>query len=274
VTIDEAITQLRADPDSTELVRDAYLGRDVSDSARRFAESGEFAEIRSILDGRIEGAIVVDIGAGTGIASMAFLDAGASRVIAIEPDPSDEVGRAAIRRLDSGGRIEVIDAYGENLPIASDSVDIVYARQVLHHADDLPALLRECARVLRAGAMFMACREHVVDNDRQLRAFLRDHPVHRLAGGENAYPLSDYRSAIDAAGLELVSELGPTESIINAFPAVRTTEDMPNLARRVLERRLGWVGRLAASLPGAGGFVKARMSSAPGRLFTFIARKP
>jgi SAM-dependent methyltransferase len=274
VTIDDAVRHLRADPASREIVHDAYLGRDVSESASRFAASGEFAEVRSILDGRLGGALVIDIGAGTGIASLAFLNAGASRVIAVEPDPSEEVGRGAMDRLDPDRRIEVIDAFGENLPLMSESADIVYARQVLHHAEDLDALLRECARVMRSGALFMACREHVVDDDAQLQAFLRDHPVHQLAGGENAYSLAEYRSAFHDAGLEVISELGPTESVINAYPFVNRAEDMSLLTRRVFERRLGSLGRVASLLPGAQRLVLSRMSAAPGRLFTFIATKP
>jgi SAM-dependent methyltransferase len=274
MTIDEAIRQLRSEPKFAELVRDAYLGRDVSASAQRFEGSGEFREVLSILGDRVQNATVVDIGAGTGIASLAFLSAGAERVIAVEPDPSDEVGRGAIRRLDRGRTIEVIDAFGEELPLGAEAADIVYARQVLHHAQDLASLMRECARILRRGGTFIACREHVVNDHRQLEQFRRGHPVHRLAGGENAFALSAYRSAITDAGLALSSVMGPTESVINAFPAVNSTDEMPLLVRRVLEHRLGRIGAAIASVPMVESLVRRRMSSAPGRLYTFVAKKP
>ena len=102
MSIDEAIRTLRASPAHVNLVRDAYLGRNVKDSAERFLSSAEFQAVRVLLHGYLEGAVVLDMGAGTGIASYAMLAAGAGKVIALEPDPSDEVGRGAIGRLSAG----------------------------------------------------------------------------------------------------------------------------------------------------------------------------
>ena len=237
--LDDAVRQLRAEPAFADLVRDAYLGRDVADSARRFAASGEFAEVRALLGTALRRAVVADLGAGTGIASHAFLAHGATRAVALEPDPSDEVGQGAIRRLPGGEAIEIVAAYAERLPLANASTDIVYARQVLHHTRDLAAALRECARVLRPGGIFLACREHVVDDDTQLQRFLAEHPVHRLAGGENAYSLARYEGAITGAGLRLERTLGPWDSVINAFPAVRSGAELRELPRTKLRARLG-----------------------------------
>lgn len=74
------------------------------------------------------------------------------------------------------------------VPLVDSSIDIVYARQVLHHAAELERLMSEVARVLRPGGVLMACREHVVDSESQKQAFLNSHPVHRLAGGECLFP--------------------------------------------------------------------------------------
>lgn len=278
ITVDEAVRRLRADPAWADLVRDAYLGRDVEDSARRFLASAEFQEVRQLLGASLKGACVLDIGAGTGIASMAFLSAGARRVIALEPDPSDEVGRGAIGRMDPQGHLEVVEAYGESIPLETGSVDIVYLRQLLHHARDLPKLMAECARVLRPGGVLLACREHVVDNSAQLAAFLAEHPIHRLAGGENAFSLSEYLAAMRDAGLRLERVIGPRDSVINAFPLVRSSEELAELPRRALERRFGLLGRLAGHMPGVQRLVRARMrrsaGSVPGRLYSFLASKP
>ena len=274
LSTDDAIRRLRTDPASAELVRDAYLGRDVGDSGRRFAESAEFQELRALLGQELTGACVLDVGAGTGIASLAFVSNGARRVIALEPDPSDEVGRGAISRLDPDGRIELLDASGEEIPLPDQSVDIVYARQLLHHARDLPQLVRECARVLRSGGFFVACREHVVADEAELTAFLAAHPVHQLAGGENAFPLAAYRDAIRAAGLELQQVLGPWDSIINAYPAARTSAELAQLPRAALKRRLGVVGGVASRIPGVPRLVRALRRGEPGRLYSFVARKP
>lgn len=274
LTVDEAIRCLRADPSRADLVRDAYLGRDVVDSARRFTASGEFAEVRRLLGARLNGADVLDLGAGTGIASFALLDSGARRVAALEPDPSNEVGRGAIARLDPDGRIDVVEGFGEAIPLPNAGVDIVYARQVLHHVQDLPRLAAECARVLRPGGIFVACREHVVDGPEELQQFLAAHPVHQLAGGENAYSLGEYLDAFRSAGFDLLHVLGPWGSVINAFPAVRSAEELRHHARHALERRFGRLGALAARVPGVQALVRSRIQrTEPGRLYTFLAVK-
>ena len=113
----------------------------------------------------------------------------------------------------------------EELPIADATVDVVYSRQVLHHAAELDRFVGEVARILRPGGVLLACREHVVDDDAQKRAFLAAHPVNRLAGGENAFALPEYIAAIAAAGLALDRSLGPWDSIINAFPQVRSSAE-------------------------------------------------
>jgi SAM-dependent methyltransferase len=274
LSLDAAIRLMRERPEYAEVVRDAYLGRDVEQSYHRFLNSAEFGEVRSLLGRAIEGALVVDVGAGTGIASRAFLAAGARHVYALEPDPSDEVGQGAIRRLGSARRVHIISSYAEHIPIASGTVDIVYARQVLHHTRDLDAAVAECARVLRSGGCFLACREHVVASEEELAAFLSQHPVHRLAGGENAYTLEQYTTAIRRAGLEVVHALAPWDSVINAFPMVRSTQELDELPRRYLSDRFGVLGGAAARIP----LVKRRFwtrlrRSSPGQMYSFVARK-
>lgn len=273
MTIDEAIRTLRQDPQYADLVRDAYLGPDTADSIARFARSAEFEEVVRLIGDRIAGATVLDLGAGTGIASAAFKRAGAGHVIAVEPDESEEVGRGAMAQ--AGLDLEVIAAYGEALPVPSHSIDIVYARQVLHHAQDLDALVNEVARVLRPGGLLVACREHVVSNGLELQLFLEAHPLHRLAGGENAFPLAAYTSAIERSGLRIQAVLGPWDTVINAFPTVRSTAELRALPRDRLVRRFGAAGAIAARIPGVEAAVRRRIERPmPGRLYTFLATKP
>jgi ubiquinone/menaquinone biosynthesis C-methylase UbiE len=180
----EAIEYLREDPEYAELIRDSYLGPDTREASSRFESSAEFEETKAVVGG-FQGREVLDLGAGTGIASLAIANAGAARVFALDPDPSPVVGRGAIASL-SEDRIEIVDGVGEAIPLPDASVDIVYGRQVLHHTRDLDAVAREADRVLRPGGIFFCCREHVVAGDEELAAFLESHAVHRLAGGENA----------------------------------------------------------------------------------------
>jgi SAM-dependent methyltransferase len=258
------------------LVNDAYLGRDVAASADRFLRSAEFTEVQRLLGPMLNKAVVADIGAGTGITSYALRQSGASRVFAVEPDPSEEVGRGAIERLreSTATPIEILDGWGENLPLSDASIDVVYARQVLHHAADLHRFLSEVARVLRPGGVLLACREHVVDNNSQKQAFLYSHPIHRLAGGENAYSLPQYLAAITAGGLVPRTMFGPWDSVINAYPAVRSIEELANLPARRLEERFGSLGRRVSGLPGVSALVWWRIRRPlPGRMYTFLCLK-
>ncbi|HKH93426.1 MAG TPA: class I SAM-dependent methyltransferase [Gemmatimonadaceae bacterium] len=274
LTLDEAVRHMRSRPEYRDVVRDAYLGPDVDDSFRRFAGSAEWEEVKTLLGDAIEDAVVVDLGAGTGIASRAFIEAGARRVYALEPDPSDEVGYRVIRRLTTGMPVEIVSSYGEHIPFSGGSADIVYARQVLHHTRDLDAAVAECARVLRPGGYFIACREHVVRNDAELQAFLAGHPVHQLAGGENAYALPAYEGALRRAGLTIVKTLAPWDSVINAFPVVRSRRELEDLPKRRLNDRFGPLGALAARLPFVSDMLWARIRRpAPGQMYSFLARK-
>jgi ubiquinone/menaquinone biosynthesis C-methylase UbiE len=271
---DQAVDYLRNDSKYTQFVRDVYLDEDVFESAKRFAQSPEFAEVKSLLSGRISGKIL-DLGAGRGIASYAFSKSGAEEVYAVEPDPSDKVGRGTLAYLCRGLNVSVIEAMGENIPLPDEEVDVVYMRQVLHHIRDLPSALQECARVLKQGGVLLACREHVVDNHKQLETFLEHHLTHQLAGGENAYSLPEYRHAIEAAGLKMEKVIEPWDSIINAFPAVKSHEELANYARIALGNRFGIIGCLAGRLPGVNALAWLRLKRPiPGRMYSFLALKP
>ncbi len=274
ISVHDAVLRLRADPASAAVVRDAYLGADVVEASERFLSSGEFRELRSRLAPWLAGARVLDVGAGTGIASYAFARAGAARVVALEPDPSDVVGNGAARSASGGLPIAFVGAYGEALPFRDGAFDVVYARQVLHHAQDLGGAVRECARVLRRGGVFAACREHVVDGARQLARFRAAHPIHRLSGNENAFPLDAYLAAVRGAGLARIEALGPLDSLINAFPGAADEEELRDYGRVVLRKRLGAVGAVAGRVPGAAAAVRRMVSRMPGRLYTFVGVKP
>lgn len=275
LTTEEAVLALRGDPRYAEVVRDAYLGPDALGNAERFLASAEFAAVLALADGRVRGGAVLDVGAGTGIASYAFARSGAREVVALEPDPSEVVGQGVIRRIQGGLPITIEGGWGEALPFADGRFDVVYLRQVLHHARDLDALVRECARVAAPGGLVVATREHVADDARQLALFLASHPIHRLAGGEHAYPLPAYVGAFRRAGLEGPQVLGPYDSVVNSSPAIADEETLRRHPAALLERHLGAAGRLAARVPGVTALVRRFIDRPlPGRLYSFVGRKP
>lgn len=168
VSTEEAVRRLRTDRRYADLIRDTYLDEDVEAASVRFAESGEWHATLAMIGSRIGGARAVDLGAGIGMASRALVLGGATRVWAIEPDPSNVIGRGALITVCRGLSVEALDCWAEDIRLPDGCADIVYARQVLHHTRDLHQALRECARVLRSGGLFIACREHVAESDYEL----------------------------------------------------------------------------------------------------------
>jgi SAM-dependent methyltransferase len=273
---EEAIELLRDDPQHRDLIHNSYLTRDLQDNCTRFAASEEFAEVLRLL-GRYApaGRRLLDMPGGNGIASFAFSGVG-YEVTTVEPNPSDSVGRGAIAlvtgKAGGGKGVEIVGAWGEALPFLPASFDVVYVRQGLHHASCLEKMLLEIARVMRPGGVLVACREHVVDNyGKSLEAFLASQPDHQLYGGENAFTLGDYRKAIAQSGLVLEVQFGPYDSMINSFP---NTPDV--LRTKILSSGVGRL--LGAILPddlvARIGMWRLRTARSPGRLYTFVARKP
>lgn len=270
-----AVNWLLDQPDQAELARAAYFDQPTSVPARRYHGSAEFAELRRYLPKQPGRAL--DLGAGNGILSFALAVDG-WQVTAVEPDPSALIGAGAIRALakDTGTAIDVVEAFGEAIPLEAANYDLVIARQVLHHANDLGQFCREMARLARPGGLVITLRDHVISSPKQLPAFLAKHPLHHLYGGENAFEAGQYRDALTGAGLRISKELGSFASVINYDPM------RPDQVRSAIADRVG--GKLSFLAPPlraglsllplqAIGAVATLLDKRPGRLVSFICEK-
>jgi SAM-dependent methyltransferase len=275
MTWEQAVDWLRDQPEYRQAVLDSYYDQPVLAAAERFQRSEEWLATRALLP--VSGA-AVEIGAGSGISSMAMASAGLS-VVAIEPDASDRVGRGAIRKLaiDCGHVIDVRDGTIECIPAQNAEFDVVFARQVLHPSRDLRLACREIHRVLKPGGILVATRDHVISSPEQLPHFLRSHPLHALYGGENAFMEREYSGAIAAAGLAVEKTIRSFDSVINFAP--HTREQL----RELLLQRIARVPLLSVLVAGLMrtdfGFdlvlkLLAIVDNRPGRLVSFVARKP
>jgi len=209
---EDAVQWLIDQPNQQQLVLDCYYDQPLQGAADRYWKSQEWQAIRSLMPEQKGKAL--DIGAGQGISSYALAKDGWD-VIALEPDPSDLVGTGAINRLAEENQLQITITgnAGEKIPFEDASFDFVLARQVLHHANDLPQLCAEVFRVLKPGGMFIVARDHVISSPGDLPKFLDIHPLHKLYGGEHAYQLGEYVDAIQAAGFEVERVLRPFDSV-------------------------------------------------------------
>lgn len=264
MTWEEAVLWLRDQADKIDLVRACYYDDPLLDAAERFRSEEEWQAIRSFLPTPGK---ALDVGAGRGIASYALAKDGWD-VTALEPDPSSIVGAGAIRSLAEDARlsIHVVEGYAEAIPLPDNHFDAVICRQALHHANDLNVLCAEIARILKPGGIFIASREHVINNRKDdLQRFLKGHPLHHLYGGESAYILDEYVNALDKAGLRVTRILNPWESPMNRFPLT-----MDDIKQQIAGNfRLPFPGLIPDRLVA---WMGSRLDT-PGRLYSFIGEK-
>ncbi|MFZ2100978.1 MAG: class I SAM-dependent methyltransferase [Oricola sp.] len=110
-----------------------------------------FAEMRAKVVSQACG-IVVEVGFGSGL-NLPFYDpARTERVIAVEPD-SDMLLLA--RRQAPHVDLEIVEAYGENLPLADGIADTVVVTYSLCTIPDPKAALAEIRRVLKPGGRLL-----------------------------------------------------------------------------------------------------------------------
>lgn len=232
MTWEETIIKIRKSGDFKELVEKAYFDENLELNVCRFGKSDEFKETLKFIKQHASNAkSILDIGCGNGISSINFALKGFN-VTAVEPDSSDTVGARAIKKLKETYKLENLDiyeAFAENINFASNSFDLVYIRQAMHHAFDLEKFIKECVRVLKPSGILLTIRDHVVYNEKDKAWFLESHPLHKFYGGENAYTSMEYKNAIKNAGAKVEKELKYYDSVINYFPS--TKEEIDNLKK-------------------------------------------
>ncbi|HVO21327.1 MAG TPA: class I SAM-dependent methyltransferase [Anaeromyxobacter sp.] len=189
---------------------------------------------------------VADLGAGTGISSRLFLEAGHA-VVAVEPNAA--MRAAALEALGSSPRFRAVDAPAEATTLPEKSVDLVVAAQAFHWFDH-EAVRKEWARILRPAGLAL-----VLWNSRR-------------TGGTPF--LDGYEDLLRAHALDyaLVAERYSDEAYMRGwfgagFRAARTFEN-----RQVLDLA-GLRGRVLSSsyVPGPGHPGHAPLLEALARLF-------
>lgn len=99
------------------------------------------------------GQVAVDVGCGGGLLAEEVASLGAT-VIGVDPSRA-ALATARAHAAAAGLAIDYRHGCGEHLPLASASADIVYCVDVLEHVQDLNAVLRETARALKPGGLYL-----------------------------------------------------------------------------------------------------------------------
>jgi SAM-dependent methyltransferase len=274
-TWEDAVKWLIEQPDQEQLVRDCYYDQPLQAAAERYWKSDEWNAIRTFLPEKSGN--VLDLGAGQGVSSFALAKDGWN-VFALEPDDSKIVGTRAIQSLadDISLSISVVQDKGESMPFLNESFDFVFARQVLHHANNLRRLCGEVFRVLKPGGIFIAVRDHVISSRHDLPRFLEKHPLHKFYGGEHAFHLKEYLEALKSAGFVLKHVLRSFNSVINYAPYTEIS------LRKEFDFRLSrypggtFLSTLLARKYAFHVFLKilSLIDRRPGRLFSFVSYRP
>ncbi|GEO09906.1 hypothetical protein SAE01_24020 [Segetibacter aerophilus] len=252
-------------------MEDAYLTEDLKSNVERFLSSIEWYTTTQIVREQFNNTKlkVLDVGAGNGIASIGFALQG-HNVTSLEPDTSKVVGSGAIRTLAEIYNLQnlrVVEGFGETLPFENNSFDIVYCRQVLHHALDLSGFLKETFRVSKNNALLLTLRDHVIKNEVDKQAFLKRHPLHKMYGGENAFTLEEYNNAISSSGFTIKKAMNAASSALNYSPWTKEK------FFQEVKRKIPFLPNLGVIKTALWNWNLYRLKKIPGTLYSFIAIK-
>ncbi len=145
------------------------------------------------------GEIILDIGAGMCWTTAEFAARGC-RAVAVD---LSEIYMPRSRYFCENGRyFDRIWGDMAKLPVASDAFDVVFANAAIHHSPDLAATAREAARVLKPGGRLVFTDEPVAGPYERKRLALFGAEEIEDGVNENIYTISQWRTALESAGLE------------------------------------------------------------------------
>ncbi|MEV5611632.1 class I SAM-dependent methyltransferase [Streptomyces sp. NPDC052225] len=161
--------------------------------------------------GGLRGATVLDVGAGTGIATRLLRDRGA-RAIAVEPGPG--MGAELRRALPD---VPLVRALGDALPFADASADLVTYAQSWHWTDPARSV-PEALRVLRPGGA-LALWWNVPDPDVEWTAAQEARLQERLPGY--------HRHGVSSDATRIIADLGLAPAPASVYRRLHWTRRIP-----------------------------------------------
>ena len=192
------------------------------------------AHMAACLVGLKEGARVLDLGSGYG---------GAARYLAAQHGATvtcvnlSEVENARNRALNAAqelsGRIEVVHAAFEDIPVPDATYDIAWSQDAFLHSADRAQVLAEAARALKPGGELIFTDPMQID-DLEDASILQ--PIYDRIHLKDLASVGFYRSALEKLGLEEVRVEDMTPQLVNHYARVR---------EELTARRDGLAGRVS-----------------------------
>jgi len=144
---------------------------------------------------------VLDIGTGAGHTALALAPRVAEVVLT---DPVDAMLAAARRLFQTAGlwNAQFVRTGAEQLPFPRASFDIVTTRLAAHHFDDVPLAMREVARVLRPGGIFIFI-DTIAPDDPESAAYQDEVELLRDPTHKRIYTEREWGAFIEQAGFRV-----------------------------------------------------------------------
>lgn len=190
---------------------------------------------------------VLDLGCGTSRYSTALAKRLNAHIVGLEPSAQ----MLAEAKKKSNSRVALVRGSGESLPLADESIDIVFMSMVFHHFKDASAAVRECRRVLRSNRF--ACLRAGTIEQIDCYAYVPFFPKTRMILEHTLTSRASIESTFVVGGFELVShQLVPSQAAADWADyaerlSYRADSILVQLSKEEFERGLDTMGRYAAT---------------------------
>lgn len=113
---------------------------------------------------------ILDVGSGWGGICIELYHAG-GLVTGIEPDKEELQISKLLDQIEGAG-VDFIHGYGENLPFADNSFDIIICNSVIEHVTDVSMVISEIMRVLKpGGAIYLSIPNYLFPFESHYKIF-------------------------------------------------------------------------------------------------------
>lgn len=239
-------TPVMSAPTTAELEQREHFSSYLEDYERKVVESPYYVALDRVhfdaWTGRavVPGALVLEIGAGTGRQTISLAARGA-RVLSL--DLSEDMLLRARAKLEGRGLLSAVDlvvAIAERPPVRQNTFDAAVIHGTLHHLSDPAAVIQQMARCLRLGGKFCLVEPHASPLRPVFDVLMR------------AIPLYEEEEHSDARFTE--AQLSDWATNAGLRPTTRLSTYLPPHLWYILGKRAGmallaWTDALLSRLP-------------------------